>query len=98
MLIRFITYLDVKSVVALVFNDFIFTIADTVIVTNQYSDSNQSIQRSRVMNRKKKIKQILTKKMKKANAKLAPKDGKPAYVSKADRAALKEAESKPAEE
>lgn len=39
------------------------------------------------MNRKKKIKQILTKKMKKANAKLAPKDGKPAYVSKADRAA-----------
>lgn len=45
------------------------------------------------MNRKKKIKQILTKKMKKANAKLAPKDGKPAYVSKAERAAL-EAESK----
>lgn len=39
------------------------------------------------MNRKKKIKQILTKKMKKANAKLAPKDGKPAYISKADRAA-----------
>ncbi len=37
------------------------------------------------MNRKKKIKQILTKKMKKANAKLAPKDGKPAYVSKARR-------------
>lgn len=37
------------------------------------------------MNRKKKIKQILTKKMKKANAKLAPKNGKPAYVSKADR-------------
>lgn len=40
------------------------------------------------MNRKKKIKQILTKKMKKANAKLAPKDGKPAYVSKAKREAL----------
>lgn len=38
------------------------------------------------MNRKKKIKQILTKKMKKANAKLAPKDGKPAYISKAKRA------------
>lgn len=37
------------------------------------------------MNRKKKIKQILTKKMKKANAKLAPKDGKPAYISKARR-------------
>jgi hypothetical protein len=37
------------------------------------------------MNRKKKIKQILTKKMKKANAKLAPKDGKPAYISKANR-------------
>lgn len=43
------------------------------------------------MNRKKKIKQILTKKMKKANAKLAPKDGKPAYVSKADRAAAEAA-------
>mgnify|MGYP000182759566 CR=1 FL=1 len=40
------------------------------------------------MNRKKKIKQILTKKMKKANAKLAPKNGKPAYVSKADREGL----------
>ena len=39
------------------------------------------------MNRKKKIKQILTKKMKKANAKLAPKESKPAYISKADRAA-----------
>ena len=38
------------------------------------------------MNRKKKIKQILTKKMKKANAKLAPKGRKPAYISKADRA------------
>jgi hypothetical protein len=49
------------------------------------------------MNRKKKIKQILTKKMKKANAKLAPKDGKPAYVSKADRAAA-EAEQQPSTE
>lgn len=38
------------------------------------------------MNRKKKINQILSKKMKKANAKLAPKDGKPAYISKAKRA------------
>ena len=37
------------------------------------------------MNRKKKIKQILTKKMKKANAKLAPKDQKPKYISKAER-------------
>jgi Protein of unknown function (DUF2986) len=46
------------------------------------------------MNRKKKIKQILTKKMKKANAKLAPKDGKPAYVSKADRAAAEVMEVK----
>jgi len=44
------------------------------------------------MNRKKKIKQILTKKMKKANAKLAPKDGKPAYISKADRVAAETAE------
>ena len=43
------------------------------------------------MNRKKKIKQILTKKMKKANAKLAPKDSKPSYVSKADRAAAEAA-------
>jgi hypothetical protein len=39
------------------------------------------------MNRKKKIQQILTKKMKKANAKLAPKDAKPAYVSKSRRTA-----------
>ena len=51
-------------------------------------DHTQTNEWSRAMNRKKKIKQILTKKMKKANAKLAPKDGKPAYVSKADRAAL----------
>ncbi len=56
------------------------------------NDHTQSILRSRVMNRKKKIKQILTKKMKKANAKLAPKDGKPAYISKADRAAAEAAE------
>ena len=35
--------------------------------------------------------------MKKANAKLAPKDGKPAYVSKADRAAA-EAEEQPSTE
>ena len=48
------------------------------------------------MNRKKKIKQILTKKMKKANAKLAPKDGKPAYISKADRAAEEIASQQPA--
>jgi len=40
------------------------------------------------MNRKKKIKQILTKKMKKANAKLAPKDQKPKYISKAEREQL----------
>ena len=51
----------------------------------------QLVELSRVMNRKKKIKQILTKKMKKANAKLAPKDSKPAYVSKADRAAAEAA-------
>ncbi|MEH6449040.1 MAG: DUF2986 domain-containing protein [Oleispira sp.] len=38
------------------------------------------------MNRKKKINKILGKKMRKANAKLAPKDTKPAYVSKAKRA------------
>ena len=42
------------------------------------------------MNRKKKINQILSKKMKKANAKLAPKDSKPAYVSKANRIAAEE--------
>jgi hypothetical protein len=45
------------------------------------------------MNRKKKIKQILTKKMKKANAKLAPKDKKPAYISKAERVAEQLAEN-----
>lgn len=37
------------------------------------------------MNRKKKIKQILTKKLKKSKAKLAPKSSKPRYVAKADR-------------
>ncbi len=37
------------------------------------------------MNRKKKIKQILIKKMKKASAKRAPKSTKPRYISKADR-------------
>jgi hypothetical protein len=42
------------------------------------------------MNRKKKINQILSKKMKKANAKLAPKDVKPAYISKANRIAAEE--------
>jgi len=38
------------------------------------------------MNRKKKINQILKKKAKKANAKLAPKSSKPRYIAKADRA------------
>ena len=38
------------------------------------------------MNRKKKINKILGKKMRKANAKLAPKSTKPVYVSKAKRA------------
>ena len=42
------------------------------------------------MNRKKKINKILGKKMRKANAKLAPKDTKPAYVSKAEREKLAE--------
>jgi hypothetical protein len=37
------------------------------------------------MNRKKKINKILGKKMRKANAKLAPKSNKPAYISKANR-------------
>jgi hypothetical protein len=45
------------------------------------------------MNRKKKINKILGKKMRKANAKLAPKDTKPAYISKADRAAAAAAEN-----
>mgnify|MGYP006141704447 CR=1 FL=1 len=42
------------------------------------------------MNRKKKIKQTLIKKAKKANAKLA-KNSKPKYISKAERAKLVEA-------
>jgi hypothetical protein len=45
------------------------------------------------MNRKKKINKILGKKMRKANAKLAPKSNKPAYISKADRAAADLAEN-----
>ncbi|EAR62275.1 hypothetical protein MED92_14598 [Oceanospirillum sp. MED92] len=45
------------------------------------------------MNRKKKIKQILTKKAKKANSKLAPKSTKPRYISKAERAELAANES-----
>ena len=40
------------------------------------------------MNRRKKIKQLLEAHAKKANAKLAPKSGKPKYVSKADRLKL----------
>ena len=44
------------------------------------------------MNRKKKIKQILTKKTKKANAKRAPQSSKPRYISKAERAKLAEAQ------
>ncbi|MCP4595650.1 DUF2986 domain-containing protein [Neptuniibacter sp.] len=42
------------------------------------------------MNRKKKIKQIQSKRLKKAKAKLAPKTNKPRYVSKADREQLEE--------
>ena len=38
------------------------------------------------MNRKKKIFQILKKRVKRANAKQAPKSTKPRYVSKAERA------------
>jgi len=38
------------------------------------------------MNRRKKIKQLLEAHAKKANAKLAPKNSKPKYISKADRA------------
>ena len=44
------------------------------------------------MNRKKKINKILGKKMRKANAKLAPKSTKPVYISKANRAAAEAAE------
>ena len=43
------------------------------------------------MNRKKKLNSILKKKLKKANAKLAPKkNDKPRYISKAERAAMEE--------
>lgn len=45
------------------------------------------------MNRKKKIKQIQTKRLKKAKAKLAPKNNKPRYISKADRAQEETSES-----
>jgi len=38
------------------------------------------------MNRKKKIKQIQSKRLKQAKAKLAPKSNKPRYISKAERA------------
>ncbi len=46
----------------------------------------------KVMNRKKKIKNILTKKAKKANAKLH-KSNKPKYISKAEREKLAQQES-----
>ncbi len=43
------------------------------------------------MNRKKKLNSILKKKLKKANAKLAPKkNDKPRYISKAERAVMAE--------
>ena len=44
------------------------------------------------MNRRKKIKTILTKKAKKANARLNPKN-KPRYISKAERAKLEAEEN-----
>ncbi|GAB3482739.1 DUF2986 domain-containing protein [Marinomonas epiphytica] len=44
------------------------------------------------MNRRKKIKSILTKKAKQANLKANPKKSKPKYISKAERAKLEEAE------
>jgi hypothetical protein len=47
------------------------------------------------MNRKKKINKILGKKMRKANAKLAPKNTKPAYISKANRIATDVVENQP---
>ncbi|TDO99838.1 DUF2986 domain-containing protein [Marinomonas balearica] len=40
------------------------------------------------MNRRKKIKSIITKKAKRANLKVNPKKAKPKYISKAERAAL----------
>jgi hypothetical protein len=47
------------------------------------------------MNRKKKINKILGKKMRKANAKLAPKSTKLAYISKVKRAAAETVEKAP---
>ncbi|MEP0074172.1 MAG: DUF2986 domain-containing protein [Marinomonas sp.] len=44
------------------------------------------------MNRRKKIKSILTKKSKRANLKENPKKAKPKYISKAERAKLEEAQ------
>ncbi|MCL9783980.1 DUF2986 domain-containing protein [Vibrio sp. S4M6] len=49
------------------------------------------------MNRKKKINQILKKKLKKKNAKLH-KSNKPAYISKADRAKMELEQSEVGEE
>ncbi|MCB5161383.1 DUF2986 domain-containing protein [Marinomonas algarum] len=45
------------------------------------------------MNRRKKIKDILTKKNKQANLKANPKKAKPKYISKADRAKMETEES-----
>ena len=45
------------------------------------------------MNRRKKIKSILTKKAKQANLKVNPKKAKPKYISKADRALLEAADN-----
>jgi ribosomal protein L14E/L6E/L27E len=49
---------------------------------------NSGQRRHTTMNRRKKIKQLLEAHAKKANAKLAPKNNKPKYISKADRAKL----------
>jgi hypothetical protein len=48
------------------------------------------------MNRKKKITEILKKRLKKAKAKLSP-NKKPKYISKADRAKLEQIEPKEAD-
>ncbi|MEP3349666.1 MAG: DUF2986 domain-containing protein [Marinomonas sp.] len=45
------------------------------------------------MNRRKKIKSILTKKSKRANLKENPKKAKPKYISKAERAKMEAEES-----
>lgn len=45
------------------------------------------------MNRKKKVKQTLLKQVKKQRAKSAANSNKPKYISKAERAAMAEAES-----